>query len=649
MSRPLAPHTEATPELDENRLVPTARHTAMPSQPISLHSRPLHERERSVSRYPPLAQASSAPIVPQSPAMSLADESSRTIHAQTGLPPRMQGPRLGYFDERPPTVLSHASSRTLDHPMSSRQVAVSAPDMTRMEPLSSQGFRGVDVHGSPLLSSQSSTGPPQPYLQPLAQPHAQTPSLMSHGSHSRQPSLTKPPNSPLQGLGRHESEMSHIRRDSLGQRSFYPLSAHHVVASQPPPVMSPSRDPLRTTLNPVEPPEPPRQVPAKRSNIMSILNDEPEEPQPRKRFASDQASSVTGTAVGSPSRPVYTGGSSLPQSIRQEESILSTSQQKGPSYPQQSPYLPPSRPYSEYPSYNSTTVTSGTAGNTDWLGRFDPRGQQQSQQPSSAPPPPSSRPPTTLASQPPYSPFASGQISSGQLSNINAPSPVPTPPPVPASQRQSYPASVYAPSPAPHPQATSAGSRDVASQGSMYRSGINSPTLRSNHVTYPSRSGLSSTSSYGSATQTVPTSGHMPGTPQQHSSGPPPYQHMQPLVAHQPQPHRPHMGLAGAHYGRSTPPPQSQASRMPPLAGPGSQQIGRSYTPPVMLQPNSSGGMAYAPSGPVGSHPLGARPAGPGSLSESMSGPHGGSAHNRVYSQGSNPFPGPLPSQHSSR
>jgi hypothetical protein len=35
-----------------------------------------------------------------------------------------------------------------------------------------------------------------------------------------------------------------------------------------------------------------RQVPAKRSNIMSILNDEPEEPQPRKRFASEQAPSA---------------------------------------------------------------------------------------------------------------------------------------------------------------------------------------------------------------------------------------------------------------------------------------------------------------------------------------------------------------------
>ncbi|KAL4929788.1 MYB DNA-binding domain protein [Aspergillus undulatus] len=657
MSRPLAPHTEATPEFEDNRLGPAARHAALPSQPVSLHTRPLHERERSISsRYPPLAQASNAPMAPHSPAMALNEEPPQGIHAQPGLPPRMSGPRLGYFhDDRRDTVLSHATPRAHDHALSSRQVNASAPEIARMEPLPSQGFRGVEMHGSPLMSGQSATGTShQAYLQSLAQSHAQPPPLLSHSSHSRQPSLTKPPGSPLQALGRPDPEMSHIRRDSMGQRSFYPLSAPHVGVSQAAPVLSPSRELPRAALTPVEP-EPPRQVPAKRSNIMSILNDEPEEPQPRKRFASDQSSTMAAGPSSSPSRPVYTGGSSLPQPpSRQEESILSASQPRGSAYPQQNPYQPPSRPYSEYSSYSSVPGTSGPAGNNDWLGRFDPR-NQQSQQPSSAPPPPSSRPSTTLAPQPPYSPFASSQTPSAQmLSNLNAPSPAPTPPPVPVSQRPSYPPSVYAPSPAPQSQGTG-GARDIPSQGSIYRSAISSPTPRNSHIAYSSRPGLSSIPSYGSSAQTVPVTSHMPGTPQQHPSGPSGYSQMQPLVAHQPQPHRPHLGLGGTPYGRNTPPPQPSASRMAPLSSAASQQIGRSYTPPTVLQPTPTGGMAYAPNGPGNPHPLQARAVGPGSLHEPVPvvpgpGPHGGSAHHsRVYSQGSNPYPGPLPSQHPSR
>ncbi|KAL4882257.1 hypothetical protein BJY04DRAFT_217579 [Aspergillus karnatakaensis] len=651
MSRPLAPHTEATPEMEDNRLAPPGRHGTLPSQPqpVSLHARPHHERERSISRYPPLAQASSAPMAPHSPALALAEENSRAIHAQTGLPPRMQGPRMGYFaDDRRDTVLSHPTPRPLDQSISARQSAVSGPEI-RMEPLHGQGFRapGVDVHGSPVLPGQSATAPPhQPYLQSLAQSHAQATSLMPPGSHSRQTSLTKPPNSPVQGLGRHESEMAHVRRDSVGQRSYYPLSGSHVGLPQPPPMLSPSREALRTGMMPVEAPEPPRQVPAKRSNIMSILNDEPEEPQPpRKRFASDQSSMPA--AVGSPSRPVYSGGSSLPQpSSRQEETVLSSSQSKGSGYPQQSPYLQPSRHYSDYTSYNPSPGATGNAGNTDWLGRFDPRGQQQTQQPSSAPPPPpSSRPSTTQASQPLYSPFASSQTPSSQmLPNLNAPSPAPTPPPGAASQRPSYATSVYAPSPASHPQSGTA-SRELPSQTPMYRP-ISSPTSRNSHLAYASHPGLPSTSSYGSASQTVQASGHMSGTPQQHPSVPQGYQHVQPMVAHQPQP-RSHLGLAGTHYGRNTPPPLAQASRMAPLPGPGSssQQMGRSYTPPAILQPNPTGGMAYVPSGPGNPHHLQARPQ--GGMNEAVPGPHGG--HHRVYSQGSNPFPGPLPSQHPSR
>ncbi|KAL3458927.1 hypothetical protein BJX64DRAFT_209400 [Aspergillus heterothallicus] len=662
MSRPLAPHTEATPELDDARLVSQLKHPTLSSQPGPMHSRPLHERERSIpgmSRYPPLAQASTTPMAPHSPALALAEEPPRTIHTHTGLPQRMQGPRMGYFaEDKRDSAYPHATPRSHEHSLSSRAVAVSASEMMRMEPMHGQGFRtsGVDVHGSPVLPGQSAGVPShQPYMQSLAQPHTQPPqSLMPPGSHSRQHSLTKPPGSPVQGVGRHESEMSHIRRDSIGQRSFYPL--HNASGmQQPAPVLSPTRDPIRSGLLPVEPPEPPRQVPAKRSNIMSILNDEPEEPQPRKRFASDQTSSAAAAGASSPSRPVYTGSSSLPQPApsRQEEAIFSASQLKGPGYSHQSPYLPPSRNYPDYGSYGPASGAPGPAGNTDWLGRFDPRGQPQSQQLSSAPPPPSStRSSTTMASQPTYSPFASSQNALNQaLPHLNAPSPAPTPSPAPPPPRSSYPASVYAPSPAAHAQSAGGGPRDLPSQTPLYRSAMNSPTMRSSHGAYPSRSGLSAASSYGSTGPATSVSVHVSGTPQPHPGGPQGYPHLQAMAsaAHQTQSHRAALGLSGAQYGRNTPPPpQPQTSRMAPLPGPSSQQIGRSYTPPAILQPTPTGGMAYAPGGPVNPHTLQTRPSGP--LSDAVPGPHGGSGHHRVYSQGSGgPFPGPLPSQHPPR
>ncbi|KKK24294.1 hypothetical protein ARAM_006685 [Aspergillus rambellii] len=674
MPRPLAPNTEATPEVDDARLAPKSKHTGPPAQQqVPLHARPIQEKERSISRYPPLAQASSAPIASHS-ATGMSEEGSRAARGPTGIANRIPGPRLGYFpDDRRDitgTVLTHTAARPQEVPMSARQAAISGPDMTRMEPLHGQGFRSsnVDMHGSPLLPGQSAApSQQQPYMQSRAQSQAQPPpALKPAGSHSRQSSLTKP------ASPRHEAEISPIRRDSVGQRPYYPLPGQHVGISQPP-ILSPSKEPTRMGPARVEPPEPPRQVPAKRSNIMSILNDEPEEPQPRKRFASDQPP-VSATVV-SPSRSVYASSSSSlaqPPPARSEEV-------KGPVYAQQSQYLPPSRHYSDYPSYSSMSGGSGTAADSGWMARFDPRGQQQPQPPP-GPPAPNNRTPAALAPQPPYSPYTSSQSLSGPtLPNLSAPSPAPTLSPAP-SQLPSYSASVYAQSPAPHTQVADSRSRDLTSQAPMYRSTIGSPTQRgSGGIAYSSRPGASTTpmqtsvnalgvgsrqpapvSSYASTAPPTPAS--MTGAPPQQLPGGPPqgYPHAQPMVGglQQPQPHR-SLGLMGAQYGHNTPPPPSQlpGSRVGSLAGSGAQQMsmGRSYTPPALLQPNPVGGMGYGPGGPapaVGSvHPLQARAAGPGSLGEAVPGPHGASSHHRVYSQGSNagPLPGPLNPQHPAR
>ncbi|KAB8264632.1 hypothetical protein BDV32DRAFT_117323 [Aspergillus pseudonomiae] len=672
MPRPLAPHTEgAAPEPDEARVVSKSKHTAPSPQTVPLHARPPPEKERNVSRYPPLAQAST----PMAPGPVFSEDFSRARAHQASLPPRAPGPRLGYFQEErremQTTVLPHTTTRPQETPISARQTPVPAPDMARMEPIHSQGYRtsGVDVHGSPLLPTQGTLpSTQQSYMQ-----HQPQPSLMPTGSHSRQPSGTKPPSSPAQPLQKQEQDMSPIRHDHISQRSYYPLPGQHVGLSQPPPVLSPPKEALQPAPTAAEP-EAPRQVPAKRSNILSILNDEPEEPQPRKRFASDQASNPGGTAA-SPSRPVYTGSHSYSQAAaapRQEETHSAMPTQKTPVYVQQTQYLPPSRGYVDYQSYTPVPGSSGAPANNDWMARFDPRGQQQQQQP----PPPhqqSSRSGGTLAPQPPYSPYASNQSLSGpgaSLPNLSAPSPVPTPSPAP-SQR-AYHTNVYAPSPVTHAQAAAVGSRDLGAQNQVFRPTIGSPTPRANAIAYGSRQGPptpiqspanllgmsrpAASAAYATPTSVTPAPTHV--SAQQHHSGHQTYQqHVQTMVsgAHQQPPHRSALGLAGAHYGHNTPPPQAQGSRAAGLSGPQHQamSMGRSYTPPAILQPNPAGGLSYAPGGPqaVGVHPLQARGHVSGTLSEVVPGSHGAPGHHRVYSQGSNagPLPGPLTPQHPSR
>lgn len=676
LPRPLAPQTDAASETDETRPAPKGKHATPSStsaQPVPLQARPPPEKERNVNRYPPLAQASSAPI-PTGPV--LAEDATRATRPQAPMPSRMPGPRMGYFpDDRrevPASVMSHTTSRPQEAPISARQAPVSAPEIARMESLHAQGYRSsnIDAHGSPLVTTQGAMPPSQPtYLPPQPQP-----SLVPTPSHSRQPSLTKPPSSPVQPLQRPEPEIHTVRHDPMSQRSYYSLPGQPVGMAQPPPVLSPPKETPRPSLPPSEPAEAPRQVPAKRSNIMSILNDEPEEPQPRKRFASDQASLNTAGRAASPSRPVYTGVQSMsqpPSAPRQEEPVLSTPQQAAPVYTQQSPYLPPARTYSDYQAYAPPPSNSTGPANNDWMARFDPRGQQ-SQQPPTSHQQVNNRPSSTLPPQQPFSPYASNQnVSAHALPNLTAPSPAPTPSPAP-SHRPSYHASVYAPSPASHAQAVAASSRDMAAQNQMLRSTIGSPTSRNSNIAYGTRQGpptpiqspanllgvasrqTPATASYASPAPPTPVPMTIPS--QQHPSSHQTYQqHVQTMVsgAHQQQPHRSSLGYPGPQYGHSTPPPQAQAPRVSGLPGPPPQAMpmGRSYTPPAILQPNPSGGMSYAPGGPAQSvgavHPLQARP-GPGVLGDGGNPGHG---HHRVYSQGSNAgsLPVPMTPQHQPR
>ncbi|KAJ5853305.1 hypothetical protein N7534_005848 [Penicillium rubens] len=593
--RPLAPHGDPMAEADEIRF-PKGKPVGLSPQPMSLHGRPPSDKDRNVGRYQPLAQASAASPVPST--ATLIEESTRAIRAQGGPSHRIQGPRLGYFteDRRDSSVLPHATSRAQELPISSRHPGSMPQDMARMEPLSAQAYMP-----------------------------AQQPASLLSSTHSRHASLTQPPGSPTQQL-RPELDISSVHRDPFAQRPYYSLAGQPMgLAQSSRPGLSPVKDVPRPSATPA--PDATRQVPAKRSNIMSILNDEPEEPQPRKRFASEQAPSAPGVTTGINPRPAYQASGPS----RHEDSIMSGMPQKPSGYTQQSQYQPPSRGYSEYPGYGGST----TSANNDWMARFDPRAQQTPPQPPAQSLPPQQQQQQS-GRQGSYSSYAAPP-SQSSLTNLPAPSPAPTPPPTNASQRSAYPNVFSQGSSAQPPMAS--GSRDMTSQLASYRPGSPGPRTSMPYASRqdPPTPAQSSASLYGMHSRQSAT----PNPVQPHSY----QQHVQTMVSgsHQPQSHRSTpVNLAGAssQYGHNTPPPQSQAGRsMASLAS-----LGRSYTPPSALHPSMSGGTmgSYAPpqsSAPGSIPPLHQRP--PGSLGDSVSTP----THHRVYSHGSAQGGLPPPSQ----
>ncbi|KKA17248.1 MYB DNA-binding domain protein, partial [Rasamsonia emersonii CBS 393.64] len=98
--RPLAPHTDVD-HADDGRKVKTTAPNAMsppPASTVQIRSAAEAPSDRNMPRYPPLAQATGAPLATGT---MLAEDPSRAIRPH-GIPPppRMsQGPRMGYFTE----------------------------------------------------------------------------------------------------------------------------------------------------------------------------------------------------------------------------------------------------------------------------------------------------------------------------------------------------------------------------------------------------------------------------------------------------------------------------------------------------------------------------------------------------------------------
>ncbi|KAL1957121.1 hypothetical protein VTO42DRAFT_6379 [Malbranchea cinnamomea] len=422
--RPLAPNSEVPVEHLENRsLAPRVSKPAAgpaplapPPAPPVLQARPPIEKERLPPRYHPLAQAAasqtpsllSATEEPPPPAAAAAAAAAAAVAAAPAPQPlaAQRGPRLGYFsddrrDIRPVHTLQEPEPRAPPSSMIgipvqstlSGMAVSSAADSSRRSIVSRPPEE--PLHYQPLAQPANSLAQP-PFLHP--QPSV-GPATAPSATHSRRPSRNL--SSPIQSL-KPEPDQGLPGTDMLvKQRPTYLAPSGSQIGEMG---SSSSRlAPTPTTLPPPQPrevsrpsstpaqavAEPPRQVPAKRSNIMSILNDEPEEPQ-RKRFASDQTAPGGGGGPSySASRPVYSPSTdrqtaAFAQQQQQQQSrpqyvpASHLQQAQQPQQPQQPPQIAETaRSYTT--EQHHTFVPSASAGpaSQDWGARFDPRSQQQ--------------------------------------------------------------------------------------------------------------------------------------------------------------------------------------------------------------------------------------------------------------------------------
>ncbi|KAJ5466559.1 hypothetical protein N7539_009515 [Penicillium diatomitis] len=343
--RPLAPHGESAQDTEDGRFPPKGKPAAISPQTVQVHNRPPTEGDRGSGHYAPLVQAS-APGPNPSIVSSYGDDVARGARVQSQ-PSRTSGPRMGFFteDRRDSQVLQPSSQRATDMPMPARHVVGGAvpQELVGMDPMA-----------------------PQTYMP------GQPPSSLMQPSHSRHSSTTQTPSSPTPHP---RTELDHpaYHRDPFASRNYYSLPGQPTgLVHSPRPGLSPVKDGSRSGATPISEP-PPRQVPAKRSNIMSILNDEPEEPQPRKRFASELPSGHGPGSVPA-SRPIYHAS----ETARLDEAPLSTSGPKSSTYSQTGSYQTSSRGYPDYNmnNYGPPPKGSGNAVNSDWMARFDPRAPQ---------------------------------------------------------------------------------------------------------------------------------------------------------------------------------------------------------------------------------------------------------------------------------
>ncbi|KAF3479618.1 MYB DNA-binding domain protein [Arthroderma uncinatum] len=313
--RALAPNMDNADVMDRT-LAPKGKPSGinMPPAPAVLQPRQGMEKERSQPKLYPLVQAPAS----QPNLATTSDELHQRSVSTSQLPPshrNQQGPRMGYFtdewrDGRPSgshvNIAAHMQEqdvKPMPHSLSGQ-----APPGMPLQTLQRQNPNAVpqiqDLGEIPRYAplSQPPTFPQGSYLQPPGSVR----NTSASRSHSRRSSRTIPSSAATSPAQRHiklDTDPAGIaameRPAPMGPSGYLP-PGHPASVGRQGPTLTPPTDHGRPRIATASAaPEPPRHVPAKRSNIMNILNDEPEEPQPRKRFASEQTTPSVAAAGSS--------------------------------------------------------------------------------------------------------------------------------------------------------------------------------------------------------------------------------------------------------------------------------------------------------------------------------------------------------------
>lgn len=302
-----------------------------------------------------------------------------------------RGPRAGYFsDDRGRAMRAQVNQlSSLPPPVPQEPVNVnSQPDVIGMQNVARMGSF------APPLSRPTSV--PQPLeLQDIRYHQSMS---RSHGPASQPASyMSSRPNSPAQSAMQSQRygknmPLSLAHPDALVSSNL--SSTSFMGARMRSPAPSPTKDmswPASSSsashqIAESRPP-PARQVPAKRSNIVNILNDESEDPQPRKRFAAAGPSEPAGPSSTSGSA-AYPSLARSPRTLAHDEmarqqgsyghGIVHSLPSTRPS-PMHTPVNVPVRPYTEPPTFPSMSSSTMGPSSQDWMMRLDPRNQHMGQ------------------------------------------------------------------------------------------------------------------------------------------------------------------------------------------------------------------------------------------------------------------------------
>ncbi|KAL8638917.1 MAG: hypothetical protein Q9228_003978, partial [Teloschistes exilis] len=313
------------------------------------------------ARYQTLAQADAVPV----PAFSQA-ASQGSLGAGSRGPPQhiqqqpshprsnqLQGPRSGFFsDERSrPLLQAQPSGEHQKYQQQQQRQVQQEEEANLIRQVEAQNHAEAAKRLSQnefidnLKQQHQDAHPHQAHTRMQHNPSArsqQTAGLHSLLDSGSQPSSTHVRNTPSRHLDieprprisshtqqpvyetiQQEPSARTMRADSIAQARVQQPAMHSPASTRTPQAMSPQDDIIRpsSVLSPAQPPPRPTPTPAKRSTIMSILNEEPNEstPAPRRR-AEDVSSTIP-----------------VPTQQSQQPSLILTQSYRPPSQPSQPP------------------------------------------------------------------------------------------------------------------------------------------------------------------------------------------------------------------------------------------------------------------------------------------------------------------------